>query len=271
MVHAGHRLAGPPTAATKLAGAAGSSGAWSASRSTSAATSPTPKPDGSRQPCCRRLDACRRSRSPRGSSRRSWPRRASRDDGRTGSANPAVVPGHRPATGVELVTHHHQQGLPSTGPIAVGWRRLQRHAQTQLTQVQQVQQVQFVQAAINGEYERAERETGEVFRERGHGDPCLSWCHAEPSRRTRSLLTGKGPDERTEMTARQTGAEVLSTGPPPRTRIHNLGHRPDSHLRPCRQRHGADAGFSVAVVHLVQGPSCGLQPAEEVRDLPFQR
>ena len=100
-------------------------------------------------------------------------------------ANPAVVPGHRPTAGVELVTHHRQQGLPSTGPTAVGWRRLKRHAQTQLTQLQQVQ---FVQAAINGEYKRAELEVGEVFRERGHGDPCLSWCPAELSRRTRSLL-----------------------------------------------------------------------------------
>ena len=52
------------------------------------------------------------------------------------------------AAGVELVTHHHQQGLLSTDPTAVRWRRLKRHAQTQLTQVQQVQQVQFVQAAI---------------------------------------------------------------------------------------------------------------------------
>ena len=136
IVHAGHRLAGPPTAAAKPSGAAGSSGAWSASRSTSAGTSPTAKPNGSRQPCCRRLNACRRSRSPRCSSRRSWPRGASRDDGRAGCVNPAVVPGHRPAAGVELVTHHHQQGLPSTGPTAVGWRRLKRHAQTQLTQVQ---------------------------------------------------------------------------------------------------------------------------------------
>ena len=43
IVHAGHRLAGPPTAAAKPSGAAGSSGAWSASRATSAATSRTPK------------------------------------------------------------------------------------------------------------------------------------------------------------------------------------------------------------------------------------
>ena len=42
----------------------------------------------------------------------------------------------------------------------------------------------------------------------------------------------------------------------------------ESHLRPGIRRHGAGAGFSVAVVHLVQGPSCGLQPAEEVRDCP---
>jgi len=129
------------------------------------------------------------------------------------------------------VTHHHQQGLPSTGPTAVGWRRLKRHAQTQLTQVQQVQ---FVQAAINGEYERGELGIGGGLSGAWARRSLLSWCHAEPSRRTRSLLTGKGPDDRTEMTARQTGAEVLSTGPPPRTRIHNLGHRPDSHLRPGR-------------------------------------
>ncbi len=76
-------------------------------------------------------------------------------------ANPAVVPGRRPAAGVELVTHHHQQGLPSTGPTAVRCRRLQRHAQTQLTQVQQVQ---LVQAAVNGEYERGGLEVGELFR-----------------------------------------------------------------------------------------------------------
>jgi len=98
------------------------------------------------------------------------------------------------AAGVELVTHHHQQGLPSTGQTAVGCRRLKRHAQTQLTQVQQVQ---FVQAAINGEYERAELEVGEVFREHGHGDPCLSWCHDDQS-------AGRG---------RCSEAKVLTTAP----------------------------------------------------------
>ncbi len=96
--------------------------------------------------------------------------------------------------GVELVTHHHQQGLPSTGPTAVGWRRLKRHAQTQLTQLQQVQ---FVQAAINGEYKRGELEVGEVFRERRQGDPCLSWCHDDQS-------AGRG---------RCSEAKVLTTAP----------------------------------------------------------
>jgi len=54
----------------------------------------------------------------------------------------------------------------------------------------------------------------------------LSWCHAELFRRTRLLLRGKDPDNGTEVTARQTGAEVLRTGPPPRTRIHDLDINP---------------------------------------------
>jgi len=144
-------------------------------------------------------------------------------------ADPAAVPGHRPAAGVELVTHHHQQGLPSTGPTAVGWRRLKRHAQTQLTRVQQVQ---FVPAAINGEYARGELEVGEVFRERGRSDPCLPWCYAELSHRTRPLLRDKGPDNGTKVTLRQTGAEVLSTGPPPRTRSRTWTSA-DRHVRPA--------------------------------------
>jgi len=172
------------------------------------------------------------------------------------------------AAGVELVTHHRQKGLPSTGPTAVGWRRLKRHAQTQLTRVQQGK---FVQATINDKYERGELEVGEVFRERGRSDPCLSWCHAELFRRTRSLFRDKGPDNGTKVTSRQTGAEVLSTGPPPRTRSRTWTSA-DRHVPPTGHTapwHGR--GFSVAVVRLVQGPSCGLQPAEEVRDLPFQR
>jgi hypothetical protein len=92
------------------------------------------------------------------------------------------------------VTHHHQQGLPSTGPTAVGWRRLKRHAQTQLTQVQQVQ---FVQAAINGEYERGELGIGGVCRERGHGDPCCRGVTPNPP-------AGRG---------RCSQAKVLTTAP----------------------------------------------------------
>lgn len=133
------------------------------------------------------------------------------------------------AAGIELVTHYRQKGLPSTGPTAVGWRRLKRHAQTQLTQVQQVQ---FVQAAINGEYERGELEIGEVFRERGQGDPFLSWCQAELSHRTRPLLRGKGPDNGTEVTSRPTGVAVLSTDrrPGPGSRTWTSA---DRHVRPA--------------------------------------
>ncbi len=183
-------------------------------------------------------------------------------------ANPAVVPGQRRSRGSRAGdTPSSRACRPLTrlrsggGACSATRRRSSRRSNRSSSS----------RRRSNGEYERAELEVGEVFRERGQGDSSLSWCHAEPSRRTRSLLRGKGPNDGTEVTLRQTGAEVLSTGPPPRTRIHDLGRRPDRHVRPGLQRHGADVRFSVAVVRLVQGPSCGLQPAEEVRDLPFQR
>jgi len=88
IVHAGHRLAGPPTAAAKPSGAAGSSGAWSASRATSAATSPTPKRKRFKTAMLQTAHRLSTESVPLMCSRRSWPRPASRDDGRAGSRIP---------------------------------------------------------------------------------------------------------------------------------------------------------------------------------------